>query len=381
MLIGVPTEVAPGERRVALVPETVARMTKDGWNVIVQRGAGAAASFIDAAYEKAGAQFAADAAELYAKADLITKVQRPTDAELALLREGTTLIAFLAPLGDPESVEKLNARKVTALSMDAIPRITRAQSMDALSSQSNVAGYKAVLLAAAALPRFFPMLTTAAGTIPPAKVLVLGAGVAGLQAIATARRLGAVVSGYDTRAVVKEQVQSLGAKFLELDLGGDAEGAGGYAKELSAEQIDKQRAFMVKHIGDSDCVITTAAVPGRRAPILITEEAVKAMKPGSVIVDLASETGGNCALTEPGDVVVKNDVTIVGTKNIPSTMPYHSSQLYSRNVLTLLQHLIKDGAPNFDWNDEITKGTTLTHDGTIIHPPTLAALAAKGASA
>lgn len=291
------------------------------------------------------------------------------------MREGTTLIAFLAPLGDPSYVERLAAKRLTALSMDAIPRISRAQSMDALSSQANVGGYKAVLLAASTLPKFFPMLTTAAGTIPPAKVLVLGAGVAGLQAIATARRLGAVVSGYDTRAVVREQVQSLGATFLEVDLGVDAEGAGGYAKELTAEQIERQRAFMVEHIGASDCVITTAAVPGKRAPLLITEEAVRAMRAGSVIVDLAAETGGNCALTEPGKVVERFGVTIVGTTNLPSTMPYDASRLYARNVLTLLQHLIKDGALNFDYSDEITRGTTLTHDGEITHEPTLAALA------
>lgn len=375
MLIGVPTEIAPGERRVALVPDAVARLAKAGVAVLVQRGAGEGAAFADSAYEGAGATLAADAAELYRQADVVTKVQRPADAEVGLMREGTTLIAFLAPLGDPSYVERLAAKRLTALSMDAIPRISRAQSMDALSSQANVGGYKAVLLAASTLPKFFPMLTTAAGTIPPAKVLVLGAGVAGLQAIATARRLGAVVSGYDTRAVVREQVQSLGATFLEVDLGVDAEGAGGYAKELTAEQIERQRAFMVEHIGASDCVITTAAVPGKRAPLLITEEAVRAMRAGSVIVDLAAETGGNCALTEPGKVVERFGVTIVGTTNLPSTMPYDASRLYARNVLTLLQHLIKDGALNFDYSDEITRGTTLTHDGEITHEPTLAALA------
>jgi proton-translocating NAD(P)+ transhydrogenase subunit alpha len=375
MTIGVPAETALGERRVGLVPESVARLVKAGAAVIVQRGAGEPAAFVDADYEKAGATLAAAAADVYAGADAIVKVQRPSAAELEAMRPGTTLIALLAPLGDPAYVEALAAHRLTALSMDAIPRITRAQSMDALSSQANIGGYKAVLLAAAALPRFFPMLTTAAGTIPPAKVLVLGAGVAGLQAIATARRLGAVVSAYDTRAVVKEQVQSLGAKFLEIDLGVDAEGAGGYAKELTPEQIDKQRAFMVEHIGASDCVITTAAVPGRRAPLLVTEEAVKAMKPGSVIVDLAAETGGNCALTVPGEVVVRDGVTIVGTTNLPSTMPYHASQLYSRNVFTLLAHLMKDGNVQFDYDDQITRDTTLTHDGEITHEPTRAALA------
>jgi NAD(P) transhydrogenase subunit alpha len=375
MLIGVPTEIVPGERRVALVPETVSRLLKAGANVLVQRGAGERAAYPDSAYEEAGAALAADAADVYSRADTIVKVNRPWDEELAQMRDGATLIAFLSPLGAPQYVERLAAKRLTALSMDAIPRISRAQSMDALSSQANIGGYKAVLIAASTLPKFFPMLTTAAGTIPPAKVLVLGAGVAGLQAIATARRLGAVVSAYDTRAVVKEQVHSLGATFLEIDLGVDAQGAGGYAKELTPEQIERQRAFMVQHIGASDCVITTAAVPGRRAPLLITEEAVNAMRPGSVIVDLAAETGGNCALTQPGEVIVHHGVTIVGTTNLPATMPFDSSRLYSRNVLTLLQHLLKDGALNFDYSDEITRDTTLTHDGEITHKPTLDALA------
>ncbi|MGH7706638.1 MAG: Re/Si-specific NAD(P)(+) transhydrogenase subunit alpha [Vulcanimicrobiaceae bacterium] len=374
MLIGVPTETAPGERRVALVPETIGRMTKTGLGVSVQRGAGTAAAFEDAAYEAAGATLVDGAAGLFAQADLIAKVQRPTDAELDLMHAGAAFLALLAPLGDPESVKRYADRKLTALSMDAIPRISRAQSMDALSSQANVGGYKAILLAAVALPRYFPMLTTAAGTIAPAKVLVLGAGVAGLQAIATARRLGAVVSGYDTRAVVKEQVQSLGASFLELDLGVDAEGAGGYANALTAEQETQQQELLAQAIATQDVVVTTAAVPGRRAPLLITQAAVHGMKPGSVIVDLAAETGGNCALTVPGETIVADGVTIIGTTNLPSTMPYHASQLYSRNVWTLLQHLIKDGALNLDFADEITKGTTLTHDAKILHPPTLAAL-------
>ena len=377
MVIGVPTEIAPGERRVALVPDTVARLTKSGLSVSVQRGAGTAAAFLDGAYEAAGATLAADAAAVYGAAEFIVKVQRPSDAELASLHAGQTLLAMLAPLGDPAYVEKLAARKITALSMDAIPRITRAQSMDVLSSQANIGGYKAVLIAADRLPRFFPMLTTAAGTIPPAKVLVLGAGVAGLQAIATARRLGAVVAGYDTRAVVKEQVQSLGASFLELDLGVDAEGAGGYAKALTPEQETLQQNLLAEKIAGMDVVITTAAVPGRRAPLLITEAAVQGMKPGSVIVDLAAETGGNCALTTPGEVTVVHGVTLVGTTNLPSSMPYHASQLYSRNVYALLQLLIKDGALNLDMNDEIVKGTTLTKDGAILHAPTLAATGSK----
>ncbi|MFY9779229.1 MAG: Re/Si-specific NAD(P)(+) transhydrogenase subunit alpha [Candidatus Baltobacteraceae bacterium] len=379
MVIGVPTEIVPGERRVALVPETVTKLAKLGLTVLVQRGAGVSAAFLDEAYEAAGATLGADAAEVYGKADFIVKVQRPTDAELALTHPGEALLAFLSPLGDPQSVERYAKYKLIALSMDAIPRITRAQSMDALSSQANIAGYKAVLIAACELPRFFPMLTTAAGTIAPAKVFVLGAGVAGLQAIATARRLGGVVSGFDTRTVVKEQVKSLGASFLELDLGVEGEGSGGYAKALTAEQEAKQQQLLADFIGGQDVVITTAAVPGRRAPLLIIEDAVKKMKPGSVIVDLAAETGGNCALTETGKVVVKHDVTIVGTTNLPSTMPYHASQLYSRNVLTLLQLLIKDGSLNLDLSDEIIKGTTLAHNGEIIHPPTLAALAGSNA--
>jgi NAD(P) transhydrogenase subunit alpha len=290
-------------------------------------------------------------------------------------------LAFLSPLGDPQSVRRYADHQITALSMDAIPRITRAQTMDALSSQANVAGYKAVLLAACELPRYFPMLTTAAGTIPPAKVLVLGAGVAGLQALATARRLGAVVSGYDTRAVVKEQVKSLGANFLELDLGVDAQGAGGYAVALTAEQEQRQLSLLAQHAASFDVIVTTAAVPGRRAPLLLNETAVSGMKPGSVIVDLAAETGGNCALTKVGETITTHGVTIIGTTNIPSTMPYHSSQLYSRNVFNLLQLLLKNGEINLDFTDEITKGTTLTHHGSVLHEPTIAALAAQGVTA
>jgi NAD(P) transhydrogenase subunit alpha len=379
MLIGVPTEVVPGERRVALVPETIGRLAKAGSSVLVQRGAGLAASFTDEAYEAAGATLAADAAEVFAKADFIAKVARPTSEELELTRPGQTLLAFLSPLGDPASVEAYAKRKITALSMDAIPRTTRAQSMDALSSQANIAGYKAVLMAAVESPRFLPMLTTAAGTIRPAKVFVLGAGVAGLQAIATARRLGAVVSGFDTRAVVKEQVESLGAKFLELDLGVDGAGTGGYAKALTAEQEAKQQSLLAEYMHGMDIIITTAAVPGRRAPLLITEDAVKGMKPGSVIVDLAAETGGNCALTESGKTVVKYGVKIVGTTNIPSTMPFDASVLYSRNVFTLLQLIAKDGTLNLDMNDEIIRGTTLVKDGEIVHEPTKSALAGSNA--
>ncbi len=375
MVIGVPTEVVPHERRVALVPETVVRLLKSGSSIIVQRGAGVAASFPDEAYERAGATLAAGAAEVFAKADFIAKVARPTPEELASMRAGQTLLSFLTPLGDPASVEAYAKQKITALSMDAIPRTTRAQSMDALSSQANIAGYKAVLIAANLSPRFFPMLTTAAGTIRPQKTFVLGAGVAGLQAIATARRLGSVVSGFDTRAAVKEQVNSLGATFVELDLGIDASGAGGYATALTPEQETKQQGLLAEYIGGVDIVITTAAVPGRRAPLLVNEDAVRKMKPGSVIVDLAAETGGNCALTKAGEIIAAYGVTIVGTTNLPSTMPFDASTLYSRNVFTLLQLIAKDGTLHLDMADEIIRGTTLVKDGEIVHEPTLAAAA------
>ena len=372
--IAVPRESAEGERRVALVPDTVGRLIKAGHTIRIERGAGTNAGFPDNLYSDAGAQVV-DHGALFGGADLVVRVGRPNDAELDEMPQGTALVGLLAPLGDPGYVEKLAAHKLRALSMDAIPRITRAQAMDVLSSQSNIAGYKAVILAAEQLPKFFPMLTTAAGTIPPAKVLILGAGVAGLQAIATARRLGAVVSGYDVRAVVKEQVQSLGATFLEFDLGGDAEAKGGYAKELTPEQAERQRQWMADHIGNSDVVIPTALVPGRRAPILITEEAVRKMRPGSVIVDVAADAGGNCALTKPGEIIVANGVTIVGTKNLPATMPLHASQLYSRNVFALLDVLVKDGKLTLDRNDEIVRDTLLTQDGEILHEPTKAAMA------
>ena len=375
MVIGVPAETVKGERRVSLVPDTVGKFVKSGIAVVVERGAGTSAAYPDAAYEAAGATLAS-ASEIYAKADVVAKVARPSDGELAAMHAGQTLVAFLAPLGDPQSVEKYAERKISALSMDAIPRTTKAQSMDALSSQANVAGYKAVLVGASMLAKYFPMLTTAAGTTKPAQVLVIGAGVAGLQAIATARRLGAVVVGYDARSAVKEQVQSLGAKFLEIDVGESAEGAGGYAKQLSEEALGKQRAAMVKAIGNSDVVITTAAIPGKRAPLLVTREAVAAMKAGSVIVDLAAETGGNCELTKPGEIVTSdNGVIIVGTVNWPSTVATHASQLYSKNVQTLLEYVIKDGVLALDMDDEIVAGTTIVKDGTIVHKPTLDARA------
>jgi NAD(P) transhydrogenase subunit alpha len=366
MRIGVVRETAPGERRVALVPETVARLAKAGNELVVERGAGEGSSFPDRMYTEAGATIG-DAWST----EMVLKVARPSDDEVGKLRAGTVLVAFLSPLTNHALVRDLARRGVTALSMDAIPRITRAQPMDALSSQATVAGYKAVLLAAAALPKFFPMLTTAAGTIAPAKVFVIGAGVAGLQAIATARRLGAVVEAFDTRPVVKEQVQSLGAKFLEVDLGETGEGVGGYAKELSEEAHRKEVELLAKAVKDNDIVITTAAIPGRPAPKLITAEMVRAMRPGSVIVDLAAETGGNAEVTKPGEVIDVDGVRVIGTTNLPSTMPQHASQMYSRNVASLVGLMVtKDGGLNLDMNDEVIKGTVITKDGEVVHEQT-----------
>jgi H+-translocating NAD(P) transhydrogenase subunit alpha len=358
MQVGVPKETAPGERRVALVPDVVSRLTGAGFTVVVERGAGLAAGFSDENYETAGATLVDDA---LGAAEAIAMVQKPSPEQVGKLRSGDVLIAFLQPLTDQEGIERLRKQGVVAFAMESIPRITRAQPMDALSSQATVSGYKAVLLAADRLPKFFPMLTTAAGTVPPAKVLVLGAGVAGLQALATARRLGAVVSGFDVRPVVKEQVESLGATFLELGISGE-ETEGGYAAELTPEQQAEQQAALEQRLPEFDVVITTAAVPGRPAPKLIPESAVRAMRPGSVIVDLAAETGGNCELTKPGEEAVESGVSIVGLLNLPSTMPAHASQLYARNVMALLQHLAPEGELKLDWEDEITAGTCVTRE-------------------
>ncbi|MGD1067099.1 MAG: Re/Si-specific NAD(P)(+) transhydrogenase subunit alpha [Vulcanimicrobiaceae bacterium] len=367
MRIAVPKERAPGERRVALVPEIVAKFVKDGHTVALERGAGSGAFYADGAYEAAGAQLA-DGNEVYRDAEIVTRVAKPTDAELDPIPRGATLIGFLAPLGDPTSVERYATRGLSAIAMELIPRTTLAQAMDALSSQASIAGYKAVLLAAATLPKYFPMLTTAAGTVKPAKALIIGAGVAGLQAIGTARRLGAQVTGYDARAAVKEQVQSLGAKFLEI-AGVEATGQGGYARELTAEEIAIQRAAMVKAIGGSDVVVTTAAVPGRKAPVLVTAEAVAAMEPGSVIVDLAAETGGNCELTVAGETVVSpNGVSIIGAVNLPATVPSDASRLYARNVQALITYLVRDGKLALDADDEIARGATIVRAGEIVHP-------------
>jgi NAD(P) transhydrogenase subunit alpha len=350
--VTVPRETAAGERRVALVPDAVRRLG-GGFDVVVERGAGESAGFPDAEYEAAGAAVA-DAAELRG-AGIVVRVAPPSPAEVETLAAGTVLVGFLAPLSDPDGIRRLQARGVFAFAMESIPRITRAQSMDALSSQSTVAGYKATLLAADRLPRLFPLLMTAAGTVAPAKVLVLGAGVAGLQAIATARRLGAVVSAFDTRPVVREQVESLGASFLDLGVRGE-ETAGGYATELTPEQQAAQQEALEERLAEMDVVITTALVPGRPAPRLIPASAVAAMRPGSVIVDLAAETGGNCELTEPGTEVVRDGVTIVGLTNLAASVPYHASQLYARNVSALLQHLAPDGELELDFEDEITSG-------------------------
>jgi NAD(P) transhydrogenase subunit alpha len=347
--------VTPGERRVALVPDVAGRLAGSGLEILVEREAGVAASFPDEEYADAGATIVDDPFA----SDGIAKVRKPTDEEVARMHEGQVLVGFLEPLTDAQGIERLAARGVIAFAMESIPRITRAQPMDALSSQSTVAGYKAMLIAAERLPKFFPMLMTAAGTVPPAKVLVLGAGVAGLQAIATARRLGAVVTGFDVRPVVREQVESLGASFLDLGVLSE-EAEGGYARELTPEEQERQQRELAARVSDYDVVVTTALVPGRAAPRLIPAAAVEAMRPGSVIVDLAAETGGNCELTEPGQEIRHGGVTIVGFTNLPSTMPFHASQLYARNVAALLQHLAPDGELALDWEDEITAGAAVS---------------------
>ena len=358
MRVAVPRETAPGERRVALVPETISKLRDAGFEIRVERGAGAAAGFPDAAYADAGAEVA-DASSLVAGVEGVVRVARPTPEDLAALAPGTILVGFLQPLTDTDGIARLREHGVLGFAMESIPRITRAQSMDALSSQATVAGYKAVLLAADRVPKLFPMLMTAAGTIAPVRALVVGAGVAGLQAIATARRLGAVVSAFDVRPAVKEQVESLGAAFLELGVRAE-ETEGGYATELTQEQQAQQQAALEQRIPDFDVVITTAAVPGRPAPKLIPKVAVERMQPGSVIVDLAAETGGNCELTIPGEVVEHGGVAIIGTTNLPSLMAHHASQLYSRNVAALLQHLAPNGELVLDWEDEITAGACVS---------------------
>jgi NAD(P) transhydrogenase subunit alpha len=366
MRIGVPREIIPRETRVALVPETVARLVKSGLEVTVETNAGASAMFLDDAYRTAGATIAADARELYAGADVVLKVREPVMNETLgvheadLVREGATLIAYLGRDAQSEAARKLAARRVTAFSMEMIPRISRAQKMDSLSSMSTIAGYKAVLLGAAALGKIFPLLMTAAGTIAPARVFVLGAGVAGLQAIATARRLGAVVEAFDVRPAVRDEVQSLGATFVGHELLDEAAvAAGGYAKEMTPEQQAKQRQLVAERLKLSDVVISTAMVPGRKAPILIPETTVKEMRPGAVIVDLAAEMGGNCELTQAGAEVVRHGVTILGPVNLAATVPVHASQMYARNIAALLAELVKDGQLRLDFEDEVTRDTCL----------------------
>ncbi|TVQ18842.1 MAG: Re/Si-specific NAD(P)(+) transhydrogenase subunit alpha [Leptolyngbya sp. DLM2.Bin15] len=369
MKIAVARETVMGERRVALIPDTVSRLVKQGLEVLLEAGAGEAAYFSDADYEAAGARVISDTAQLWAEADVLLKVSPPQDqdgyAETSQLREGATLISFLNPLGHPEGIQALARRRMTAFSMELIPRTSRAQSMDALSSQASVAGYKAALIAATALPKYFPMLTTAAGTIRPAKVFVMGAGVAGLQAIATARRLGAVVEAFDIRPAVKEEVQSLGAKFVEVPLDEETVAEGGYAREVSEAAKERSRQVVAAHIAQADAVITTAQVPGKKAPLLVTEEMIAGMKPGSVIVDLAADQGGNCAYTQAGRDVVRHGVTIIGPTNLPASVPVHSSQLYAKNILTLLNHLIKDGDLQLNFEDDIIAAACVTHEGDI----------------
>ena len=366
MKVAIPKESAQDERRVALVPDTATKLIAAGLEVSVERGAGVAAFVPDGTYESAGVKVVSGAAVLLKDADVVLKVQAPSVAEVELLKKDAVLISFLQPATQGDIVVALAKRGVTSFSLELVPRISRAQSMDALSSQASAAGYKAVLMAAARLGKFFPMMMTAAGTVAPARVLVMGAGVAGLQAIATARRLGAVVSAYDVRPAVKDEVKSLGATFIELPLEAQ-EGQGGYAREQSEEFLRQQRELIGEHIAKSDVVITTAAIPGRRAPLLVTADMVRGMRPGSIIVDLAAETGGNVELTKAGEDVEVGGVTIIGTRNVPSTMPLHASQLYARNVANLLLHLVKDGAIKLDFADEITKGACVTHGGEIVN--------------
>jgi NAD(P) transhydrogenase subunit alpha len=372
MKIGVVRESHSGERRVALTPAALPALRKAGLEVLVQAGAGLEAGYPDDAYRGSGARILGSRDEVFGAADILVQVRalgyspRTGEADLGRMRSGQALIGFLDPLSSPETAQAAAGRGITAFAMELIPRITRAQSMDALSSMATVAGYKAVLLAADTLPRMFPMLMTAAGTITPARVLVIGAGVAGLQAIATARRLGAVVEAYDVRPAVKEQVQSLGARFVEMPLATEqAEGKGGYAKEMGEEFYRRQRELMAAVVRRSDVVVSTAAVPGKKAPVLVTRDMVRGMDPGSVIVDLAAERGGNCEATRPDEVVVEQGVTILGPTNLPASVPYHASQLYSRNVSSLVAHLVKKGDLVVDLEDEITRDTLLCRDGEI----------------
>jgi len=378
MKIAVPRETAEGETRVALTPQIAGQLVADGLEVLVEAGAGEASSNLDEAYREAGARIVPDAPTLYGEADLVLRVGRPSDEEVQMLRKGTVLIGTLGALAKPEIAQKLAERGVSAISMDAIPRITRAQSMDTLSSQATVGGYKAVLIVAERLPKFMPLLTTAAGTVRPARGIVMGAGVAGLMAIGTARRLGAVVEATDVRPAVKEQVQSLGGTFLEVEMTDEekakAETAGGYATEMSDDYKRRQAELIAERVKEADFIITTALIPGRPAPRLVTDAMVKSMKPGSVIVDMAAEMGGNVEGTEAGKEVVKHGVRIIGLTNLPATMPGSATQMYAKNIQTLVKHLVKDGKIDLDFADEITRGATITHGGKVVHEATAKAL-------
>jgi NAD(P) transhydrogenase subunit alpha len=367
MIIAVPKENLPEERRVALVPDSIQKLPKG--DIIIQSGAGQLAGYHDKQYIEAGARIEKDLKSLYSIADVILKINPPSSSEIEMFRRGATLISFLNPLSNQAILKGLASHNINAFAMDLIPRISRTQSMDALSSQSNIAGYKAVLLAAEKSQKVFPMMMTAAGTIPPARVFVIGAGVAGLQAIATAKRLGAVVEAYDVRPVVREQVESLGAKFVELKLeSNDVETTGGYAKSQSAEFYQRQQKLLEEHAQSSDVIITTALVAGRKAPILLTEQAINKMKPGSVIVDLAAEQGGNCELTEPGNIVVKNDVIIIGLTNLPSTMAREASNMYSRNIVSFVLSITREGAIQFDKDDVLISSSLVVYNGDIVNP-------------
>jgi NAD(P) transhydrogenase subunit alpha len=378
--IFVPKETVPGETRVAAVAETVKKKTQAGFKVTVQSGAGTASRHADETYRDAGAAIVPDAAAGYREADIVLKLHAPSEDEVGMLREGTFLVSFLFPFNNPGLVAKLRDRKITAFAMDQIPRITRAQSMDALSSQANIAGYKAVIMGAEHLGKIFPLLMTAAGTITPAKVVILGAGVAGLQAIATAKRLGAVVEVSDIRPAVKEQVLSLGGKFIEVETTEDMEAAGGYAKQVSEDFLRRQREIVDKHMEGADVVIGTAQVPGKPAPKLISAAIVEKMRAGSVIVDLAAEAGGNCELTEPGQIVVRNGVTIIGTRNVPALVPVHASDVYAKNLLNIMNHLGKDGELKLDFEDEITAGSIVVHGGEVRRPELAEAITTGGRS-
>jgi NAD(P) transhydrogenase subunit alpha len=368
--VGIIKETLEGERRVAAVPETVSKMTKAGTEVLVESGAGVSSFISDREFQEAGAVISPSGDELLSGVDVLLKVNKPTLDEIGKLKEGAIVMSFLQPFSSPEEIKKMAERKISALSMEMVPRITRAQRIDALSTMSTVAGYKVVLLAANACGRFFPMLSTAAGTIPPAKAIIIGAGVAGLQAIATAKRLGAVVTAFDVRPAAGEQVKSLGAEFVSLEVPHEqAEDTGGYAKELPPEFYKSEQELIRKYSKDSDIIISTALIPGKRAPILITEEMVSEMKPGSVIVDMAVEHGGNCTLSEPGKEVLKHGVTIIGFPNVPALMPVHASLLYARNILAFLNLISPDGkSAVLNLEDDIIKGSLITHAGEVVHP-------------